>query len=275
MIKPPSWSSREEVLLLVSAYFDGELDAATTLEVERRMNADLSLKEEYDRLVDLRQAIASHVPKDTASAALRRRVEELAVEAEAPALKIERQPRSIPKTFDWRQMAAAIVIAAGVGSTATYLGLRPPSPDANVAAIVAGHQRALLAPSPFEVASSDTHTVKPWFDSKLALSPRVVDLSGEGFPLVGGRVDTVGGRSVPAIVYKRREHVISVIAVPRSGNAGAAPALTRATKDGYTLLGWQARDFDYTAVSDVADKDLDEFVALWRASSPPQPRDAP
>jgi hypothetical protein len=60
------------------------------------------------------------------------------------------------------------------------------APTDEIAAIIADHQRALLAAVPNDVASSDRHTVKPWFDNKLALSPQVLDLSDAGFPLAGG-----------------------------------------------------------------------------------------
>jgi anti-sigma factor RsiW len=267
MITPPSWSSREEALLLVNAYLDGELDAAAVIDVERRMKADPALKAEYERLVELRDSIAAHVPKSAASAELRRRVEFIGAPEVSVEPRVPEQHRAV-RSFDWRQLAAAVVLAAGLASGATYLGLRPGAQETNVAALIAGHQRALLALEPYEVASNDRHTVKPWFDSKVALSPRVVDLSSSGYPLVGGRIDTIGGKSVPAVVYKRREHVISVIATPRPGDWSGGQAAARASKDGYSLIGWHSRDFDYAAISDVAEADLEAFVALWRSEEP-------
>jgi anti-sigma factor RsiW len=269
MITPPTWASREEALLLVNAYLDGEVDAAATLDVERRIATDATLKAEYDRLVELRQSIATHVSKDFATGDLRRRIENIGAAA-ARAQPSVRQPQRSGRTFDWRQMAAAIVLTASLASGATYFGLRPSSQTATIAALVAGHQRALLAAQPYEVASSDRHTVKPWFDSKVALSPRVVDLSSAGFPLAGGRIDTIDGKAVPAIVYKHREHVISVVAFPREDGVDKFAALIHATKDGYTVLGWHGRDFDYFAISDVAEDDLASFAALWRAAAPPE-----
>ena len=262
MIKPPSWVSREEALLLVNAYLDGELDAAGILDVEQRMSADATLKAEYGRLVELRASIASHIPKDTASGALRRRIENIAEPAK-PLVSALRTAR----TFDWRQMAATALIAACLASGATYLSLRQGAPSAEVAAFVAGHRRALLAAEPFEVASSDRHTVKPWFDSKLALSPKIADLSGAGFPLAGGRVDVIAGQNVPALVYKRREHVVSVIAVPSPGAFDTGTPPSRATRDGYTVLSWRGQDFTYAAVSDVAESELEDFVTRWRAEA--------
>ena len=263
MNNPPSWAAREESLLLLNAYLDHELDAAAVLDVERRVSADKTLKAEYDRLLELRTALASHLTKDRASDALRQRV--AAIAAPSPPATAS-MPRS-PRRYDWRQIAATAIIAACLAGGGTYLGMRHAAPTNEIAAIVAGHQRALLATEPFDVASSDRHTVKPWFDGKVALSPQVIDLSDAGFPLVGGRVDVIDGKPVPVIVYRRRAHVISVIAVPESGVKDRAEPAARASRDGYSAVRWNGQDFQYWAVSDVAQNELDEFVGRWRSQA--------
>jgi anti-sigma factor RsiW len=261
MIKPASWTSREEALLLLNAYLDNELDAASVLDVERRISSDAALKAELARLVDLHTALASHVTKDRAPDALRRRI---AAIADAPRVSVASSTRVPLRRFDWRQIAASAVLAACLASTGTYFSLRQTAPASEIAEIVAGHQRSLLATAPFDVASSDRHTVKPWFDGKLAVSPQIVDLSDSGFPLVGGRVDVVDGRPVPTMVYRRREHLISLTAIPKPGSKDNGQLSTRATLDGYSLLLWPGRDFKYSAVSDLAENELEEFAARWR-----------
>jgi anti-sigma factor RsiW len=263
MNKPASWKSREESLLLLNAYLDNELDAAAMLDVERRMSADATLKAEHDRLVELRAALAKNLKKDVASDALRRRIGAIVPTSEGSR---ELKPRSA-RTYDWRQMAAAAAIAAMLASGATYFGTSGGLSSGEIAGIVAGHQRALLAQTPFEVASSDRHTVKPWFDRKLALSPRIVDLASEGFPLAGGRVDHVGGKAVPTTVYMRREHVISVVALPKPGAMDSDDPPARGSRDGYTVFSWDGTDFRYAAVSDVAEDEFSEFVSIWRKAS--------
>ena len=95
----------------------------------------------------------------------------------------------------------------------------------------------------------------------------MIDLAADGFPLVGGRADIVGGKPVPTLVYRRREHLVSVVAVPKAGGRddGAAPA--RETTDGYTVLTWRGADFVYSAVSDVAADELEGFVSRFREAS--------
>jgi anti-sigma factor RsiW len=264
VIKPTSWSSREESLLLLNAYLDHELDAASVLDVERRLGNDAALKAEHDRLRQLRTALASDLARERASDSLRRRIAEIAEPSETVVVPL----RSFFETpTGWRRLAAAAALAALVAGGGTYSILRQDAVSNSIAAIVADHRRALLAATPYDVASSDRHTVKPWFDSKLALSPQVIDLAGAGFPLVGGRVEILDGKAVPVLVYQRRAHVISVVAVPRGGSGATASPSLAEVRDGYAVTRWQGRDFDYFAVSDVAENELSEFVARWRETA--------
>ena len=250
----------EDDALMLDAYADGELDAAGTLRIERRLEADPALKVEYERLTALRGALRANLRRDTPSPALRRRIEAIA----APDTAIVSS-----RKFDWRQLAASVLIAAGVASGATVFALRPDAGGGEVGSIVAEHRRTLLAASPVDVETSDRHTVKPWFDGKLALSPQVNDLATDGFPLVGGRVDVAGGKLVPAMIYRRHAHLLSLVAVPRAGSRDDGGAATSASQDGYAVARWHGQDFDYYAVSDIAPDDLALFVAKWRAASKP------
>jgi anti-sigma factor RsiW len=118
-----------------------------------------------------------------------------------------------------------------------------------------------------DVASTDQHTVKPWFNGKLPFSPSVTDLAAQGFPLVGGRLEYVGNQPVAALVYQRRKHFINLFvwASTRSGSAGEKFA----TQRGYNVLHWSQSGMEYWAVSDVNEKDLRDFVQLVRGALPP------
>lgn len=253
----------ESDVLLVNAYVDGELSAADAAAFERRLAAEPALAAAAARLRALRTALRAANQTEPASAALRNRVARIG--APAGASRAVRRGRR----FDWRQLAAAIVLSAGVASFATDMALKWPLAPASEA-IVAIHRHALLAADPVEVASSDRHTVKPWFDRTLAISPPVADLAGDGFPLAGGRVDMIGGRRVPVLIYRHRAHLVSVIAVPEAGGRDDGTAPTRGSRDGYTVLSWRGPDFRFSAVSDVAEPELADFVEkLRRAMAAP------
>ena len=106
-----------------------------------------------------------------------------------------------------------------IASGATWFVLRPNGAEASAELVVASHMRALMAPQPTDVSSSDRHTVKPWFNGRIPQAPRVVDLTDKGFPLVGGRIDVIGREPVPTLVYRHRQHLISLTAVPAEHDA--------------------------------------------------------
>jgi len=241
--------------LLVHAYVDGELDPAHALEMERQFASDPALAAERDRVEALRRAIREQLPAEAAPASLTRRIESsLGLRREAP------RAASHPS---WRALAASVVLAVFLASGATWFALRPDQADATADMIVASHVRALMAPQPFDIASSDRHTVKPWFNGRITEAPRVVDLADQGFHLVGGRVDVIGRAPVATLVYRHRQHLISLTAMP----GGRAIAATPREIAGYNILSWREDGTAYSAVYDVAAPDLETFAKTFRAAS--------
>jgi anti-sigma factor RsiW len=236
--------------LLLNAYVDGELDPAHALEFEQRLAADPALAAAHARLVALRGAISARLPREQASYELRRRVAALA------------RPRAVAPS--WRGLAASVAVAFVAGSALTYavrdFGASVPGSGQLPPTLVASHLRSLMASQPFDVASSDRHTVKPWFNGKIPESPRVVDLSSQGFELAGGRIDVIDLTPVPTLVYKRRLHVISLTALPTK--LGASPPRTI---DGYNIVDWTDGNLTYWAISDLAAPELEEFARAFRA----------
>jgi anti-sigma factor RsiW len=241
----------EDSALLLHAYLDGELDPAGALAIERRIAADPALAAEYKRIEALQRLVRERLPRDASPPGLRSRIE---------AAAGMRQPRAQPS---WRALAASIAITAVVASGATWM-VRGPEPQESVRdAVIAGHIRSLMASQPADVVSSDQHTVKPWFNGRIPEAPRVVDLAKQDFPLVGGRLDVVGRKPVPTLVYRHRRHLISLTAVPIAEPNASAPALR--TVDGYNTLGWTENGVAYWAVSDLGAGDLGKFVELFRS----------
>jgi anti-sigma factor RsiW len=241
--------------LLVHAYVDGELDPAHALEMERQFAADPALAAERERVEALRRAIREQLPLEAAPAGLARRIES--------SLDLRREDPRTSSHPSWRALAASVVLAVFLASGATWFVLRPDPADTSADMIVASHVRALMAPQPFDVASSDRHTVKPWFNGRITEAPRVVDLADQGFPLVGGRVDVIGRAPVATLVYRHRQHLISLTAVP----GGRTTAATPREIAGYNIVSWREDGAAYSAVSDVAAPDLETFAKAFRAAS--------
>ena len=122
-------------------------------------------------------------------------------------------------------------------------------------------------PSLADVASSDQHTVKPWLSGKLDFSPPVTDLTGAGFPLVGGRVDYVDHRPVAALVYRHREHVINVFVWPDRSAAGRTAPTHSASKRGYNVVHWTDAGLAFWAISDLNAPEMKTFAETYAGAS--------
>jgi len=245
-------SDTEQSRLLVHAYSDGELDPINALEIERRIAADPRLAVEYRQVETFKQLLRERLPREELPHGLQARIE-AAVGMNAPS-----QP-------SWRSLAASIAVTAMVASGATWVVRGPGADDAIRDGVVAGHTRSLMASQPVDVISSDQHTVKPWFNGRIPESPRVVDLSKHDFPLVGGRIDVIGRKPVPTLVYRHRSHLISLTAVPTP-----SPALPSHLADGYNVLRWTDDGVSYWAISDLSLPELTTFEQLFRSNAPDQ-----
>lgn len=240
--------------LLVHAYVDGELDPVNTVAIEKQIAADPALAAERSRVEALQRTLREKLPPTELPAGLGARVR-TAIGAASP--------RRAPS---WRAMAASIMLAVVASSGATWFLTHTPATDTISEAVVAGHLRALMAPQAVDVASSEGHVVKPWFNGRIPQAPRLVDLSNAGFKLIGGRVDVVGRAGVPTLVYQIRQHLISVTAIPDATSGATEPTVTSAR--GYNIIRWSAGDATYIAVSDVNVGDLTTFVRAFRAPPP-------
>jgi anti-sigma factor RsiW len=238
----------DDPILLVHAYCDGELDPANALALERRMAEDPRLAAERDRIAALKRAMTRLKPA-AAPPALRARIER-AVGMRRPAVRPS-----------WSALAASVALAVVVSSGATWSVLGPSQTALATDEVIGGHIRSLMAEQHFDVASSDRHTVKPWFNGRTVASPRVVDLAGQGFPLLGGRIDVIGKTPVPSLVYRHDKHIISVT---QTQGAGAPPS--ERTAEGYNMIGWTEGGVSYWAVSDLNMVELQSFVKLFRAA---------
>jgi len=236
--------------LVVDAYLDDELDLAHVLELEQRFASEPALAQERDRVQALRALMHDRLPREVAPQGLATRIESAA------------GLRRTPSRPSWSALAASVALAAVFGSGATQLALHAATGNPDMNTVIDSHLRALMAPAPTDVSSSDRHTVKPWFAGRITQAPRVVDLTNEGFPLLGGRIDVVGRNPVPALVYRHRQHLISLTAVPDNGRGGAQ---TR-TIAGYNVLAWTDNGVRYWAVSDLGSGDLDTFAKAFQAS---------
>jgi anti-sigma factor RsiW len=238
----------------VDAYLDGELAAGDARELEAHLGQCPECTRFRDGRLELRAAIAAHVPAFQAPGALRGRVR--------AALRTAARTRPSHRfSFGdwWRPLAmAASLVVVAIGSW--NLALQRAAGERLADDLLASHIRSLMPGHLTDVLSSDQHTVKPWFNGRLDFSPPVHDFAGLGYPLLGGRLDYVDGRAVAALAYGRRQHLINVFLWPATRSPSGAPR-TR-DRQGYHLLHWTTTDYVYWVASDLGLEELNDFAHL-------------
>lgn len=249
----------DRVRLLLNGYIDQELDLVNSLDVQEHVRDCAACSQQYRQLVALQTATSQRSLYRPAPPHLERQIRASLRQA-SPTL-----PARV--AISWAWFAPAIVLMAfllfGVGYLAR--GLFGPSAATPLAQQVQmAHLRSLMANHLTDVASTDQHTVKPWFDGKLDFSPPVTDLAGRGFPLVGGRLDYLDGRPVAALVYQRNLHYINVFIWP-TADQQAGPQ--NSTDNGYHLVHWNQSGMTFWAISDVEASELAAFVQLFQSST--------
>jgi anti-sigma factor RsiW len=246
----------------LSGYNDGELPPERRRWWEQHLGQCPACRAELARLRALSAALKREMPPREPSSAFR---DELRRQLRAERPEPTRARFPLPR---WgAALAAGLVFAVGfgLGHQAGGAGAGEPVIDQ----VVAGHVRSLEADHLVDVASSEHHVVKPWFAGKLDFSPPVPDLAAEGFPLVGGRVDYLGGRQVAALVYERGPHRINLLLWPGPSSLRCVrgPSLVR---QGFNLAQGQAAGMQFWAVSDLNRQELEQFVTRWQHSAAPE-----
>jgi anti-sigma factor (TIGR02949 family) len=240
----------------LNAYVDGELDANDRREVAEHLSTCAACSAEYKALGDARKRVKEGLVRYKAPDVLKARIRASVEQINRPMLV------PTPRTRSWWRTAVAGGAIAVASSLATFAVTRPSASDASIAnEIVTSHIRSLMPGHLIDVASSDQHNVKPWFNGRVNLSPTVPDLSSQNFKLLGGRLDYVDGRAVPVVVYQRRQHLINVYSWPASDASTSAPKTS--TVNGYHLVEWRRGGIEQWAVSDLNVTELHEFVSAF------------
>jgi anti-sigma factor RsiW len=238
---------------LIHAYIDGELDLVRNLEIEKHIRDCQGCLREYKNYKALKSAMSSDSLYFKPPLDLKRRIRS-AVRKEVGIA--ETMPRMAP--WRWLSIAASLALVTVVIWTLVPVPTFHIGDDPLTKEIISGHVRSLMADHLTDVPSSDQHTVKPWFNGKLDFSPPVKDLANNGFPLIGGRLDYIGNKPVAVLVYNRRKHFINLFIWPST--KGSDKGEKTVTRQGYNLIHWAKSGMTYWAVSDLNNRELQEFV---------------
>ena len=252
----------DDARVLMHGQLDGELDLAADLEVQRHIDECPRCASEYAAMRAMRARLKDEAFRFEAPAALKERIRR-AIPASPPS-----QAGAYPsRRGRWVPRAIRFAVPMAIGAMlALIVAPRTIGPGLNqrlASEVVASHVRSLMASHLMDVASTDQHTVKPWFNGKLDFSPPVNDFAKDGFPLVGGRLDYIDGRQVAALVYQHGKHVINVFMWPTAGDTTSAEKIE--TEHGYNVDQLTVAGMNCWVVSDLNQQELDRFARLIRA----------
>ncbi len=241
----------------MSAYLDQELDPSATVQLEMHLQACKQCAATLAQFQALRSNIAQQATRYSAPEHLKHRI----ATAIAEQRQRERPPPAAPARWNWfSTFAAGLAATACAVSLALYLQ-QPSAADRLDQELLTSHFRSLMPDHLADVASTDQHTVKPWFAGKLDYSPPVIDLAPQGFSLIGGRLDYLNQRPVAALVYRHRKHILNLYVWPAQGGDAAPHGSVR---QGFQMLRWRQDGMQFSAVSDMNGEDLQAFARALR-----------
>lgn len=247
----------QQARALLHAELDEELDSASQAELGRHLASCAACAQAREANMALHGLIQRSDLRYRPAPGLEGRIVAAIRPANGPARSARRWtpvPASpwVRRAFAALAATAALVLASWVGFDVGHRSQAPPLADE----IVDSHIRSLMPGHLTDEASSEHHTVKPWFAGRLDFSPPVPDLSDRGFTLVGGRLDYLGGRPVAALVYRRRQHVINLYVWP----VGVAAPVLSGSRRGYNFVRGTSGQNEMWAVSDLNAAELAQFL---------------
>ncbi len=253
----------KEVRERLGAYLDGELDERTTPLVAGHVSGCTACNTELQGLRQLQQSLRTHgrwsMPPGF-DAELRQRLHDSDTEDNPRAVAVSSD--DTPRSNEWGRFVAGLAAGLVLGVTLYLTLVQPTLQGHNLAGrVVALHVQSQLADHLVDVASSDQHQVKPWFQGRINYTVPVYNLADAGFPLLGGRVDYLDGRNVAALVFRHRQHRINLFVWPTAGAGIKLPASE--TLRGYNLVAQSHNGLDYVAVSDLNQKELETFLRTY------------
>jgi len=244
----------------LEARLDGELPPEEAREIDRHLAACPACARQFATLGETRRLVSENAMRYTAPDVLKARVRSAVARIGSPPVAAGTGNR-----FRWwREVAAGLAIAIASSGITFAAANRSAARNSAADELLASHVRSLMPGHLTDVPSTEHHTIKPWFNGRVDLSPAVPNLDKAGFPLVGGRADYVLGRVVPVVVYGRRQHMINVYAWPSSAAGGAPP--NDLSRNGYHFITWRSGGIEYWAASDLNAAELHMFVAMYAAA---------
>ncbi len=242
-----------EIKTVLNAYLDKELSLVQKEQVMQHLKSCDSCSEDYAALSQVKDAVKFGNLYVSAPGHLKKCVSEKLAQSEGASLFLSGLTNKLAYSIPGLLFGVLLSWA-----TMSYLDTRQDR-DALLQSLTSAHIRSLMASHLTDIASSDTHTVKPWFHGQLDFSPPVIDLTSQGYPLIGGRLEYLSNGSAAALVYRHRQHTVNLFIQPKSAQT---VRIQSTPYKGYNIIYWDDDVLSYWAVSDLNLSDLGDFQKL-------------
>ena len=253
-----------EARALEPFYDDGALDAATAAAYDAHLRGCATCRAGHAEALAFGQVLKRDLQRYRAPLELRTGIRTLVAPARGAA-----NLRYLARGWNPVALAASLALSVALSSTLTAEYVAAPNDSRVVEDVVSSHVRSLMGDHLIDVASSDRHTVRPWFLGKVDAAPPAVDLAAAGFPLIGGRLDYVDRRPCAVLVYRHDKHIINLMVwTNESGEPEGTEAYTR---QGYNLLRFAQGDLTFWAISDLERGELADFVRRFEIATAASP----
>jgi anti-sigma factor RsiW len=247
---------------LLHAHIDQELGLLDAIEIDKHLQACPACHRDFVRQNALRAALKKEASYFQVPSHLESRIRAALALENDPLVRTTKRRWKWVGSGHWFNVGATFASAVAVLFSLSLYLITPSPYDLLAEEVVSSHVRSLMVAHLSDVASTDKHTVKPWFSGKLDFSPPVQDLAKEGFPLVGGRLDYLNQRPVAALVYRRQQHTINLYVWPSSGITPHGMKLL--SRQGFNMTDWSDSGMQFWAVSDLNSEELKTFTQLLR-----------
>ena len=241
----------------LDAYFDGELLADEARALDEHLRGCAACAAEGLRRVQWKRAVAAAGQRFVPAPAFRARIERTIAARRPSPSRRHWLPVFITAT------AAALLIAGGLLLALQYDGR---SEQQLMSELVDQHVSTLASANPVDVVSTDRHTVKPWFEGRIPFTFNLPELQGSPFVLIGGRVSYLGQSPGAELIFRVRQHQISVFVFQERGLEGVRGSMGMRTSHSFEVRSWLQNGLRYFVIGDANGQDLDKLSELLKGA---------
>jgi anti-sigma factor RsiW len=241
---------------MLAAYLDGEVPSDRAAMLEEHLLTCPACAAEVANLLSVRRTMRAARTRFTPSADFRRKI----------------QSQVAPRRPGFRVFGSlSLAVAALAMLVLVIFWMRQGTVRADAYREVADlHVGDLASSNPYDVISSDRHTVKPWFQGRIPFAFNLPEFAGTEFTLLGGRLVYLHQQPAAQVVVGMGQHKISVLILQESGVFGSAfPVSERAdTKSAFNIETWNSQGLRFFVIGDAEKAGIQRLAQFLQSANP-------